>query len=255
MEVSMGRDRLEFTEPDSGKVNAHPDYCLYLALKYEGAQFRDLLWEGAIGVPTYRLHDDDSSELFASLMTAPEFPFKARTLRFDYANKVLQFVDLALDHASPDLIIEDVYDAPAFPSGWNVANVDVNVCGEVVKDNAILCLDTGSSRFKGDPKIIEAIIRAVTLGGLLPTYVGSRNPSFEAYPELVLTLPSGEIRVQPHEYFEKLADDYYKLAFHDMDHLPNMLLVGSTFLEHHAPLFFFAESQGTYVGKKVGITL
>jgi len=226
------------------------DYTLYISQCYEGQQFRDLTWEGAIGVPTRVPEQVDSSELFTTLMRTHPFPSDQRALCFNYAAQVLQFIDLNMKRTAKDFVTAELLDSAVLPGAWVVKLGPVDVNRVTVHESVQFCLDTGSSRFKGDPLIIEPIVRAITRDGNLPAYVAAEDPDFSAYHDLVLTLCGVPIRVTPEQYFEKLANDFYKLAFHDMEGLDGILLAGSTFLEHHAPVFFF---DGDLVGVGVGL--
>ena len=250
VEVTLGCDRVEFTAPKTENIYDIDDYTLYISQRYEGQQFRDLTWDGAIGVPTSIPEDVYSSDLFTTLMRTLPFPSGRRGLFFNYAVEVLQFVDLGIDSEVEGLVTAPVVESHVLPGAWVVDLGPVRVDGLDVHDKVWFCLDTGSSRFKGDPLIIDPIVRAITRDGNLPTYVAAEDPDFSAYPDLVLTLRGVPIRVTPEQYFEKIASDFYKLGFHDMKGLDGILLAGSTFLEHHAPVFFFDDDL---VGVGVGL--
>ena len=250
MQVTLGCDRVEFTASKTDKICDIDDYNLYISQHYDGQQFRDLTWEGAIGVPTCIPDHVDSTELFTILMRTRSFPFDQRALCFNYTDRVLQFIDLDIYSVVEGLVTAPVVESSVLPGAWVVDLGPVDVGGLAVLESVSFCLDTGSSRFKGDPKIIEPIIRAITRDGHLPAYVAAEDPDFSAYPDLVLKLQGISIRVTPDQYFEKLAKNYYKLGFHDMEGLDGMLLAGSTFLEHHAPVFFFDDDL---VGVGVGL--
>ena len=250
MQVTLGCDRVKFTAPKTDKICDIDGYSLYISQHYDGQQFQDLTWEGAIGVPTYKPDHIDSSELFTILMSSDVLPFDQRALCFNYTDEVLQFIDIGMDSGGDDLVTAPVVNSKVLPGAWVVDLGPVAVDGVNVHKKVSFCLDTGSSRFKGDPLIIEPIVKAITRNGLLPTYVAKKDPDFSAYPDLVLTLQGVSIGVKPEQYFEKLSKNYYKLGFHDMAGLDGMLLAGSTFLEHHAPVFFFDDDL---VGVGVGL--
>ena len=253
MKVTLGSDLIRFVDPTAGNTRAVqeiPDYQMYIAQNYSGQQFLDLIWDGAIGVPTKQPKAVDSSESFSILMKKKSyFPFDHRALCFNYAEGVLEFLDIDMDSNVDDLVTAPVVDSCVLPGAWVVNLSSVDVDGVNIKRNLSFCLDTGSSRFKGDPDIIEPIIKAITRDGNLPTYIAQERPNFSAYPNMVLTLKGASICVTPEQYFEQLAKDYYKLGFHDMAGLDGMLLAGSTFLEPHSPIFFFDdELKGTGIG-------
>lgn len=253
--ATLGSDYITFMNPAAGTppaVRDIPDYKMYIVQNYSGQQFLDLIWDGAIGVPASRPAEIDSSELFDILMKSESFPFTHRALRVNYKEKVIQFVDLGMDDAVEDMIIAPLVENRILQNLWAVKAGPVLVEDAPIINNVLLCLDTGSSCFKGDPKIIEPIIRALTRGGNLPTYIAKENPDFSIYPELILTLQGVEIHVKPQQYFERLATNYYKLGFSDMEGLDRILIAGSDFLEHHEPTFFFGNENGNAgIGLKV----
>jgi hypothetical protein len=251
MKAMLGSDSLSFIGPAAGStsgVQEIPDYQLYLGVNYSGQQFLDLIWDGAIGVPISRPHHIDSSELFTLLMHSSSFPYANKALRFNYEQKIIQFVNINMDDKVEGIVTAPVIKNKVLPGLWVIESGPVLVDGCAIHTKVLFCLDTGSSQFKGDPKIIEPIVQAITRDGNLPTYICTKNPNFSAYPDLVLTIQGVSIRVTPEQYFEKFANDYYKLGFHDMEGLDGMLLAGSTFLEHHEPVFFFMHDQNNLKG-------
>ena len=243
--ASVGSDTVAFVDPDAqnGALRSFPDYKMYLASHYDGQQFTDLIWDGAIGIPVAKPDWADSSELFALMMESKDFPFKNRALRFNYRDRLIQFVDLSPSSAPDSIVVAPVVKNKVLPDLWVAEAGPIQVENESIREKALFCLDTGSSCFKGDPGILEAITRAVTRGGRLPTYIAKENPDFSIYPDLVIHLEGKPIRVKPEHYFEKLASNFYKLGFKDMEGLDGMLLAGSDFLERHAPIFFFGNAN------------
>lgn len=248
MTVSLGQDTLSFNKPGEKKETQVDRYNIYIGQDYDGNQFIDLIWEGAIGVPVHRPAGIDSSELINILFK--KIPFKNHSLFFNYKQSKLQFIDLGYAESFPGLVKCKLIENELLPNTWiiNLGNIKVN--NDTLFSNIDFCIDTGSSRFKGDPDIISKIKKHLTYNGLLPEYVAKKNPKFSAYPDFELEINDKKIVVTPGQYFEKLAENYYVMGFHPMAGLDKILLAGSTFLENYNPVFFFDKHLK---GKEVGL--
>lgn len=250
LQVSMGADTISFNTPKENEY-IFESYQLYIGWDYTGQQFLDLIWDGAIGVPTtIQPKNNDSSELISLLLDLKPWNNKNSALRFNYDKKRLQILDMAIKEAPGKMFTAPLIDSEVLPGAWVINLKSVEVGGQPVIQGKTFCLDTGSSRFKGDPEIINQLIHAVTRGGHLPTYLAQKDPNFAIYPTLKLIFHGESFLVKPQHYFEKLSEDYYKLAFHPMKGLKDMLLAGSTFLESYSPIFFFDENK---VGQGIGL--
>jgi len=254
MDVSAGRDTLSFKNTESGENVSVKDYTLYLSHAYSGSQFENLVWDGAIGIPSAIIEDNTkppTSKLINQLLKSDRC--KHKTLKFNYKHQCIEIGT----HESHLKFKHKLKHNKDFKELWflNLHKIEVN--SQKVRDNEHksfknidFCIDTGSSRFKGDPQIINAIVKAITFGGLLPTFIAKKNPTFEAYPELLLTIDNKLFRITPLDYFEKISEELYVLAFNPMEGLKNMLLAGSVFLEKFNPVFFYDETAetGTHLG-------
>ncbi len=248
MTVSLGQDTLSFIKPGENKETQVDQYNIYISQEYDGKQFRDLIWDGGIGVPVHRPVGIDSSELITILFQ--ETPLKNHSLFFNYRQSKLQFMDLGDAKGWPGLVKCKLKENELLPNTWIVNLGKIKVNNDTLFSNIDFCIDTGSSRFKGDPDIINEIKKHLTYNGLLPEYVAKENPNFSAYPDFVLEINEEKIVVSPEQYFEKLAENYYVMGFHPMEGLDKILLAGSTFLEHYNPVFFFDKHLK---GKEVGL--
>jgi hypothetical protein len=254
MFVSMGQDDL-FIEDKQGTYIPVLSYQFYISNEYKGEQFQDLVWDGAIGIPSLP-NQNDTSELVKILLNRPHI--KEKTLYFNYKDKVLHF-GISQEKLIPKLSLVR-HEKSTMNNLWFLRLSELNVNGQkliVTRKNKIIetkeksidfCIDTGSSHFKGDPAIINALIDAVTYGNRLPLYVTKTNPDFLAYPVLTIVLEEQSFIIEPKNYFEKIAEDLYVLAFHPMEGLDNILLAGSDFLEKFNPVLYFDENMfGTHI--------
>jgi saccharopepsin len=104
-----------------------------------------------------------------------------------------------------------------------------------------LALDTGSSRFKGSPVLIEHLIDRITTkpdGEKLPTTFS--DPSLvQEFPCLTLEINGHRYTLQPEDYIWKIENSgLFSLQFHPLDlGDENTILVGSVFLDHVYSVF------------------
>ena len=141
---------------------------------------------------------------------------------------------------------------------WSVRLVDIRVGDAQValpSAGAALALDTGSSRFKGDPDIIDDIVRLITDNGARPQHV--QDPALlDAYPDLTIVLADedggrNDYTLSAGEYFQAFPDGW-QLAFHGLQPTENsstagLLLAGSIFLDHYYAVFDY-ETNPVQIG-------
>ena len=240
MLVSLGEETL-FVDNATTAEN----YKMYMSQEYKGEQFDTLMWDGAIGIPcTPNL--SDTSELAYTILH--DRKVEDREIFFNYADSEVQF------RAPKEIATECVLQATP-PKGYEhlwflplhsifVVEKSVGACV-----NKSFCIDTGSSRFKGDPIIIQGIIDTITDNGRLEIEIESANPDFKDYPTINLQVGESNFTLMPKHYFEKTDDDFYELAFHPMDNMEGILVAGTQFLEPYNPIFYFDEEMK---GSKIG---
>lgn len=145
-------------------------------------------------------------------------------------------------------VVRNVAEADQSEVPWTIELVELRVGEQTVKlpdTTAVLALDTGSSRFKGDPVIIGNIINLVTGNGSRHGTIGLPGKP-EDYPDFTMVLrdQSGEqieYIMTASEYFQPFPDSL-RLAFHPLyptriSSTANMLLAGSVFLDHYYIVF------------------
>ncbi len=111
--------------------------------------------------------------------------------------------------------------------------------------NVTFVLDTGSSRFKGDPKIISEIINLITSNGEKPQKV-TKASDLDNYPDLTIVLVDQDgnpnnYTLTAHEYFQEFPDGW-RLAFHGLQATKDSstadeLLAGSMFIDHYYTVY------------------
>lgn len=115
-----------------------------------------------------------------------------------------------------------------------------------------LALDTGSSRFKGSPAIIEYLIDRISTkpdGGKLPTTFSDPALVME-FPDLTLTLNNRDYLLRPEDYIWQVGDsDLFSLQFHPLDlGDAETILVGSVFLDQVYSVFSYTPDPTTPYG-------
>ena len=121
-----------------------------------------------------------------------------------------------------------------------------------------LALDTGSSRFKGSPILIEYLIEQITTkpdGEKLPSKFS--DPSLiQEFPFLTLEIKGHRYTLRPEDYIWKIENSgLFSLQFHPLDvGDENTILVGSVFLDHVYSVFQYEAASAVpynYKGSRV----
>jgi hypothetical protein len=145
-------------------------------------------------------------------------------------------------------VSRDITSADNASSLWSVRLDEIRVGDtqvELPSGGAALAVDTGSSRFKGDPAIVDDIVNLLTDNGARPQRV--KDPAaLDSYPDLTIVLVDqdggrNEYTLLAHEYFQEFPDDW-RLAFHalqptESSSTAGLLLAGSVFLDHYYTVF------------------
>lgn len=242
MVVETGNDLINL----SG-VNVQSNF--YLAASYSGDQFEQLEWDGGIGMPSGTAYAQSGmpfllGDLFNAGVLDPYLPYlsfgdgQCILGGFDLSNAVLdEYIYLPWVSYTP---------YPAVDYLWDCAVADISVGGTSVAQNQYFCLDTGSSRFKGDPdNIVDPILSLIAASG----YTNS----------VELTFANGTMTVPPDVYMQTIEagpDQGQTLPqFEPMAGLDNQLLVGSVLMDHLYTVFEYAitGTVGNYTLAPVGM--
>lgn len=234
MTVETGQDTIAFAGNGSTTT-------FYLSKCYSGVQYQQLDWDGGLGVPSGTAYVKDGmsnpiADLFNAGVLTPDLPY----LSFD-CDETTNTGTLLLAGFDPSRYnpTEYVYmpwesytPYPKVNYMWNTLVDSIAVGGTVIATDKFFCLDTGSSRFKGDPKIIDPLLAALKLGGYSD--------------DVVLTFPGGTITVPPGVYMKTIEagpDKGQTLPqFEAMDGLDDQVLVGSVLVDQLYTIFEFAMS-------------
>jgi saccharopepsin len=201
---------------------------LFLATHYDGDSFKQLDWDGGIGLPCSSAYiEGRSSFLFQDLISSgrldPTHPYVA----FDWNAKdrsgtcQMGAIDAAKTRGPGLFLPWSVYSRlPGVEYIWSTELKSYSVGGETLANNLSFALDSGSSQFKGDDKIMGYTLALIARG---------------ARPDVVLGFAEGEIT---------LGADLYNLLVEEGPQkgetvpqfaplgLPDLVLVGSLVMEH-----------------------
>ena len=201
---------------------------LFLAAAYSGDQFKQLDWDGGVGLPCSSAYTEGrSSFLFQELLRNgqldPEHPYVAFDCNTKDCNGTCQMG--AIDESKtrgPQLFLPwSVYSTlPGVEYIWSTDLKSYSVGGETLATNVKLALDSGSSQFKGDNRIMEQTLARIARGG---------------HPNVVLDFADGQITLGAGLYNTLIEEGPQKgqtLPQFAPLGLTDLVLVGSLVMEH-----------------------
>ena len=215
---------------------------------YFNRNWDQLVCDGGIGFPLFA-NPEVSSSLFLDEMVSQGLA-ERKILAF-WTDPNLKRGELLIGGWDPALVNSEgfnplsINDVGLENNGW-IVNLDSFKVAQKTIDLPVktgespnLQLDTGSSRFKGDPVYINMIIEAITSESGFGTVVYDES-KLDDYPDLTINLNGVDYRLTARQYFQRFVSYdpetnegqvYWKLAFHPMEGLDGILLVGSVFLD------------------------
>jgi hypothetical protein len=250
MTVVVGKDVFTLKQifPDSEPpVTLREPLKIQLATQYGGSQFLELAWDGGLAVPSIPVSGrDQPGELLPQLKEEGLIEWAIASFWLDPGAQRGECLFGAVDPSKFDPETMNVI--PLLPTRsrgldylWAVFLEQFTCGGRVILENAKLALDSGSSWFKGNARIIGKLVKAITDDGRLPTQV--RDPAALAqYPDVALSLNGVSYCFTPQQYFLRIppGGDRWVLGFHVLEGMPeNLLLVGSLFMERVYSVFFY----------------
>lgn len=212
---------------------------LFLATHYDGDSFKQLDWDGGIGLPCSSAYiEGRSSFLFQDLISSgrldPTHPYVAFDWNPSDRSGTCQMGAIdASKTRGPGLFLPwSVYSRlPGVEYIWSTELKSYSVGGETLANNLSFALDSGSSQFKGDDKIMGQTLALIARG---------------ARPDVVLGFAEGEIT---------LGADLYNLLVEEGPQkgqtvpqfaplgLPDLVLVGSLVMEHCYTVYEYQVAQ------------
>ena len=222
MQVECGTDVLSVPQDTPLPIQ------LFLAAHYAGDQFKQLDWDGGIGMPSSSAYvASRSSFLLQDLLQAgrinPEHPFVA----FDWNAKdktgtcEMGGIDESKTQGPSLFLPWSVYNKRAgVEYMWSADLKSYSVGGEALAHNIKFALDSGSSQFKGDDNLMRQTLERIAQGGK---------------PKIVLGFADGEITLSADLYsilIEQGPQKGKRLPQFEPLGLPELVLVGSLVMDH-----------------------
>lgn len=222
MQVETGSDVL--TLPGDALIEMN----LFLAANYSGDQFRQLDWDGGIGLPSSSAYVEGScSFLLQELMRNAHIDSALPYACFDWhPDKRVGTCQMGgIDESKikgPHVFLPwSVYSKlPGVEYIWSSELSAYSVGGETLATNITFALDSGSSQFKGDDKLMSTTLKRIASGG---------------NPDVVLEFADGEITIGANLYNVQIEEGLQKgqtiPQFAPLG-LTDLVLVGSLVMEH-----------------------
>ena len=256
-ESLSGKDYMRFSDPARGGIDLWIKFLSAILKDASGStNWKDLDMCGGVGFPV--------------IFDAPDDPNNAESLLPLMLNQGLisnQLVSFWIDGDNGGCIVGGTdpsrYDSTTLNelpltsvadnlNLWTVKLEQMQRNSTPLLDRPVnLALDTGSSRFKGSPALIEYLIDQITTkpdGEKLPTTFS--DPSLvQEFPYLTLEINGHRYTLQPEDYIWKVENSgLFSLQFHPLDlGNENTILVGSVFLDHVYPVFqYVADPMAPY---------
>ncbi|WLH71228.1 avidin/streptavidin family protein [Pseudomonas fluorescens] len=209
-------------------AGARLDTQLFVAANYAGEQFKQLDWDGALGLPCSSAYvESRNSFVLQSLMRegqlSPAYPFVAFDWNRHERNGTCQMgaVD-PLKTQGPRLFLPwSAYTAlPRVEYIWSTELKSYTVGTEQLAADIKFAIDSGSSRFKGDDTLMRQTLARIAQGG---------------EPDVVLGFADGELTLGANLYNCLIDEGPQKgqvLPQFNALGLTDLVLVGSVVMEH-----------------------
>ena len=219
----------------------------YISTSYNGQQFQELICDGGIGIPANVPEGNHSTEILNVLKEEGLIEYAIASFYYDRATRTGQALFGAIDRTKFDPNTVNI-----LPINDNFANdkecwlvnlesmsgVFGNGSKETMMTDVVFALDTGSSRFKGGHKFINAAKATITNNGQYPESIKSPDQiSDYPYPDLELVFNNRPYIIPPEKYFIQVSENEWELAFAFMEDMEDEFLVGTTFLESVYSIF------------------
>ncbi|WP_425098774.1 pepsin-like aspartyl protease [Tropicibacter sp. S64] len=211
-----------------------------LAVNYGGPQFEEIDWSACLAFPSQGTMQYGFSNVMQDMLRQGVISPYAGYVCFDWNREtrtgscLIGDVDLSgVDPAQYIVLPFDSYTpVPSVNYIWTCAGATVTI-GSLVMDDIWLCLDSGSSRFKGGVEVIDQI--KANLGGNTNTLTidvgqarGGARGRIVVPPELYMrTIEEGENKGQTLPQFNVLGE------------LPGLLLVGSVLMDYLYTIYVY----------------
>lgn len=220
-----------------------------LSTNYNGSQFKELIADGGIGIPSHMPTVMPSSTLVLNLLQQKKIiEYTIASFWYNRKEQIGEVVFGGINFSMLDENTINVVNTLDFPSDKECWLINLQSMNGLFEDgssenmltNVAFALDTGSSQFKGDPDFINACKKVITKNGTYPEkIIAPATVNDYPYPTLELVINGVAYLLPPEKYFIQVSETEWHLAFHFLDDCENEFLVGTTFLETVCTTFDF----------------
>ena len=259
-ESLAGKDNVIFTDATRGDTQLWMKFLSAILLDAPGStNWQDLDMCGGVGFPVIFDEPDDPNK--------PESLLPVMLNQGLITSKVVSFstngdtgkcgIGVA-DPSGYDLETRNELDLTSVAENLNLWTVELD---QILRNSDLLlqrpvnlAFDTGSSRFKGSPVLIEYLIEEITTkpdGQRLPTTF-SDPALLEEFPVLTFEINGQDYVLRPEDYIWKIEKTgLFSLQFHPLElGNDNTILVGSVFLDHVYSVFEYENDPEVSYGLK-----
>jgi hypothetical protein len=261
MTVELGEDYLGMPPESTPPSNPIPPYTpFYLASAYSSPQFAQLDWDGGLGLPSGSGYADPNiPPIFASMLNMglidPQMPYMSFCT--DQKTGTGQALLGGYDENAfePDSGIFMPWTPYTEYAGveyiWSTALAQMWVGKERVASNVLFALDSGSSQFKGDDNIMNAILKLVSVPNppAVSLVLGMHADGTQG--KIVVPPSCYNVTIQAGPDQGKTIPQFQPLG------LDELVLVGSVLMDHLYTIFEYSVSSlgGEYTLNPKGMWL
>ncbi|MFC1235942.1 pepsin-like aspartic protease [Vibrio sp. F74] len=271
MEVETGSDRLSFPHV----THAYEFFTdLFLAKAYSGSQFEELDWDGGIGLPSsqnssmnqvnnaspFRFHysaNDNGSQpkfdFFLQLVQmglvsekTPYISFLTESVGVNDAIGSIGFGRLDKSYASSREYIYLPWSCYQKEASylWSSSGASVSVAGKPVGTDMFFSLDSGSSQFKGDERVLSQLFD-LTKDNNPVVSISLSDETGQEYGSFEITSDIYKCEIEAGEKKGQIVSQFQGLSGAD-----NMLLVGSVLMDHLYTVYEYEMVSGNDIQPK-----
>ena len=265
-ESLAGKDYVIFNDATRGDTYLWMKFLSAILKDASGStNWRDLDMCGGVGFPViFDVPDDPNKPESMLPMMLNQGLITRKMVSFSTNDDIGKCVIGAADPNSYDL--ETLNELPLTSAAenlnlWTIELEQIFRNSDPLLEKPVnFALDTGSSRFKGSPVLIEYLIDRITTkpdGQRLPTTF-SDSALLQEFPALTLEINGHSYILQPEDYIWKIEKTgLFSLQFHPLElGDENTILVGSVFLDHVYSVFEYkTDPEVSYGLKGAKVTL
>ncbi|MFW2542272.1 pepsin-like aspartic protease [Primorskyibacter sp. 2E107] len=204
-----------------------------LATEYSGPQFEEIDWSACLALPAQGAMQQGFSNVMQDLLADGVIDRNKAWVCFDWDRPTRTgsclIGDVDLSGVDPTQYIALPFNGytpvPSVDYIWTTGGATVSV-GDLTLDDIFLCLDSGSSRFKGGPDTIHQIL--ANLGGNTNTLTIKVGQAYGADTGTIVVPP--DVYMRTIEEGENAGETLPQFAV--LGALPQLLLVGSVLMDY-----------------------